>query len=151
MKAITLWQPWAQLYAMGAKEYETRSWFTQHLGELAIHAAKTDEPLRKLMLDIEFGHIDPDPFIDVLGQMDGWKYLPLGAVIGKVEIVACRRTDDHYFDIHPFTYQERAFGDWSKGRYAWQAISPVLFDEPIPAKGSQGIWRWSREILQVQT
>jgi hypothetical protein len=26
MKAITLWQPWASLIAIGAKKYETRSW-----------------------------------------------------------------------------------------------------------------------------
>ncbi len=28
MKAITLWQPWASLIAIGAKQYETRSWAT---------------------------------------------------------------------------------------------------------------------------
>lgn len=26
MRAITLWQPWASLVAVGAKKYETRSW-----------------------------------------------------------------------------------------------------------------------------
>lgn len=28
MKAISLWQPWASLMAVGAKRYETRSWGT---------------------------------------------------------------------------------------------------------------------------
>lgn len=26
MKAISLWQPWASLIAMGLKQYETRYW-----------------------------------------------------------------------------------------------------------------------------
>lgn len=28
MKALTVWQPWAQLLAMGTKSIETRSWGT---------------------------------------------------------------------------------------------------------------------------
>ncbi len=39
MKAITLWQPWASLVAIGAKTIETRSWATSYRGPLAIHAA----------------------------------------------------------------------------------------------------------------
>lgn len=42
MKAITLWQPWASLIAIGAKKYETRSWKTNYRGPIAIHAAKKD-------------------------------------------------------------------------------------------------------------
>ena len=40
MKAISLWQPWATLIAVGAKRLETRSWESRYQGELAIHAAK---------------------------------------------------------------------------------------------------------------
>ena len=40
MKALTLWQPWASLIAVGAKTIETRSWSTKYRGPLAIHAAK---------------------------------------------------------------------------------------------------------------
>ncbi len=39
MKALTLWQPWASLIAIGAKSIETRSWATPYRGRLAIHAA----------------------------------------------------------------------------------------------------------------
>jgi hypothetical protein len=42
MKAITIWQPWASLIAIGAKQYETRSWETKYRGPIAIHAAKKD-------------------------------------------------------------------------------------------------------------
>lgn len=40
MKALTLWQPWASLVALGVKTIETRSWSTSHRGPLAIHASK---------------------------------------------------------------------------------------------------------------
>lgn len=39
MKALTLWQPWASLIALGEKRYETRSWATSYRGLLAIHAS----------------------------------------------------------------------------------------------------------------
>lgn len=39
MKALTLWQPWASLIALGVKTIETRSWSTSYRGPLAIHAA----------------------------------------------------------------------------------------------------------------
>ncbi len=40
MKAISIWQPWASLIAIGAKQIETRSWATGYRGLLVIHAAK---------------------------------------------------------------------------------------------------------------
>ena len=40
VKAITIWQPWASLVAVGAKTMETRSWPTKYRGPIAIHAAQ---------------------------------------------------------------------------------------------------------------
>ncbi|MBP0020973.1 MAG: ASCH domain-containing protein, partial [Cyanobacteria bacterium SBLK] len=31
-KAISLWQPWASLIAMGRKKFETRHWSTDYRG-----------------------------------------------------------------------------------------------------------------------
>ena len=39
MKAITIWQPWAEFIAAGVKHNETRSWATKYRGPIAIHAA----------------------------------------------------------------------------------------------------------------
>jgi hypothetical protein len=38
------------------------------------------------------------------------------------------------------TKQERLFGDWSQGRYAWELANVKMLDKPIPAKGKQGLW-----------
>lgn len=43
MKALTLYEPWASLVALGAKKIETRSWPTKYRGPLAIRAAKSYE------------------------------------------------------------------------------------------------------------
>ena len=40
IKAISLWQPWANLIAVGAKKYETRSWKTNYRGALLICASR---------------------------------------------------------------------------------------------------------------
>jgi hypothetical protein len=59
MKAISLWQPWATLVAIGAKTIETRGWSTSYRGPIAIHAAK------KLIPD--FGSIcHSEPFSSAL-------------------------------------------------------------------------------------
>lgn len=36
LKALTLWQPWATLIAIGAKRIETRGWATSYRGPLVI-------------------------------------------------------------------------------------------------------------------
>jgi hypothetical protein len=118
MRAITLWQPWAQLIVTGAKRVETRHWPTNIRGVIAIHAAK-----RKLDLTSFHG------------------VLPLGAVVGTVELVDCIRIEELYGSEYD-SPAERSYGDWSPGRYGWLLRNPVLFDAPVPARGSQGFWRW---------
>ena len=45
MKAVTLYQPYASLVAIGAKKFETRSWKTSYRGPLAIHAGVSEKYL----------------------------------------------------------------------------------------------------------
>jgi hypothetical protein len=35
------------------------------------------------------------------------------------------------------------YGDFSPGRWAWLLADVVALDEPVPARGRQGIWEWS--------
>ncbi len=89
MKAITLWQPWATLVALGVKTIETRSWTTAYRGPLAIHAAArrpkfTD--MKHLVGDqpaawnawYDSGMVAAD------GETD---YMPLGAVVAICTLV----------------------------------------------------------------
>lgn len=133
MKALTLWQPWATLIATGAKRYETRSWQTSHRGLLAIHAAKT-----KQALDV----CRTEPFLSVLldSGIRYLSYLPFGAVVAVVEL---RHIYPAEAIRHKLNEQERAFGDYGSGRYAWQLEIVEAFEEPILARGAQGLWEWA--------
>lgn len=138
MKAITLWQPWAQLCPKGEKLIETRSWNTNYRGRVAIHAAKSDHsgillhmPMRELAFFQAAGVCGiPEP--------------PRGVVVGTVEIENCVPIERLYGSRYD-TPKERAFGDWSPGRYGWILRAPVLFKKPIPARGGQGFWEWRPE------
>jgi hypothetical protein len=37
---------------------------------------------------------------------------------------------------------EWEYGDYSRGRFAWQTDNVIKFDEPIPAKGHQKFWNY---------
>jgi hypothetical protein len=88
MKALTLWQPWASLIAVGAKTIETRGWSTSYRGPLAIHASKRCEVGAVGEYDVEKDNPRGTPPAYLMrGPMD-WPYrLPLGAVVATCELV----------------------------------------------------------------
>lgn len=84
MKAITIWQPWASLLAMGIKQYETRSWATSYRGPIAIHAAKKNV-IDTMLIPEQV----KDEMKKRIGAMAGakWENLPTGAVIATAKLV----------------------------------------------------------------
>jgi hypothetical protein len=154
MKVLTLTQPWATLVAIGAKHIETRSWATSYRGPLAIHAGKGLGPVggRKGLHALCGAH----PFCDVLLpagynalRMPAWG-LPLGAIVATCELVGCvwigyewpRNQLVSQRSQHILTDQERAFGDYTPGRFAWLLANVKALPAPIPAKGALGLWTW---------
>lgn len=147
MRGLTLWQPWATLIAIGAKQYETRSWQTSYRGLLAIHATKVfkGEP-RRLVFE--------EPFYSVLhaaGLADitvpgllGVERLPQGAIVAVVDLVECTQMDEKALRF--VQAQERAFGDWQVGRWAWGCNSLRPLKEPIPCRGFQGLWNVPADV-----
>ncbi len=129
-KALSCTQPWATLVVLGEKLWETRTWRTKYRGPLAIHAAKTfPRSARRLA--------ETHPYYGgALGKYPiGW--MPLGAIIGTVELVECERVEAV---VGRISDRERAFGDYAPGRWAWQFAHPVVFDEPVPWRGALGLW-----------
>ena len=117
MKALTVRQPWASYTAEGRKQYETRAFSTRHRGLLAIHAGKNKEDMVRA----------------------GKTGLPLGVVLCTVELVECHRTED----LQDISEEEQAMGDFRPGRYAWELRVVKVFDQPVPARGNQGLWNWT--------
>jgi hypothetical protein len=136
MKVISLWQPWASLMAIGAKNYETRSWTTSHRGEIAIHAAKrwTEEEIQTAM-SCMFRHAFLEADVNPIK-------LPLGGIVAIGELVAVYRADLLYPKIQA---QERAFGNYGAGRFAWR-IDNIRQVEFVPLRGDKGLFDFNGQV-----
>ena len=40
------------------------------------------------------------------------------------------------------TIEEKIFGDYTTGRFAWILRNPIPLDKPIPARGYQKLWQY---------
>ena len=130
MKAISLWQPWASLWLSPAKIHETRHRPTRYRGMLVVHAAK-----RKIDEDV-------DELAAICFRLFGADYahtLPRGALIGVVDLVDCVPTVIDGRTI-PAGFDDETCGDFSEGRFAWRREGFVVFEQPIPWRGMQGLF-----------
>ncbi len=134
MKAITLWQPWASLVAIGAKRIETRSWATKYRGPLAIHAAQKHITI---VDDLKASRLIQNT---IHSRGVAIKDLPKGVVLATSILVDCVRITPEFMDT--LSEQEKAFGDYTLGRYAWVLEDIKKLDKPIPAIGKQRLWEW---------
>lgn len=138
MKAVTLYQPYATLVAIGAKKIESRSWGTKYLGPLAIHASKK-QPKWCRELERE------SPFKEALYPNGNYLYpwTSCGCILAICELSACWPIDDRGNGPFSISGQERAFGDYTPGRVMWVLENVRELKHPIPAKGALGLWEWS--------
>jgi len=137
MKVLSFLQPWASLTVMGLKKLETRSWSTKHRGDLLIHASMGQSGAL----------LAPEPPFSK--YITDFSKLPFGAIIGKVQLTDVIKVESlHMSDavINQLTMEERAFGDYSNGRYVWVLEEPSLFNKPIYMKGTLGLWNYELEI-----
>jgi len=155
MKAITLWQPWASLIAVGAKTIETRSWAppASLIGHrIAIHAARKPAPkdIDSIAESVIAAALDFPP-----SKRAG---LPFGAILCTVTVVGAYRVlTGRGGELGCVDVRERVpgsdptvcalsidlFGDFRQGRWLWELGELETFAAPIPAKGAQGFWDWS--------
>jgi hypothetical protein len=181
MKAITLWQPWASLVAIGVKTIETRAWPAPRslIGQrIAIHAAARLVPAFA-PIALELGeyeawsirarsdghHLGPHPGGSYMAHNGEMQRLTLGAVICTALLVECvpmipwdQLADAPYircgFEGRQLPLQLRAsnegtsmrvedqrpYGDFRPGRWAWLLDDVEQLVEPVPATGRQRLW-----------
>jgi hypothetical protein len=159
MKALTLTQPWATLVAIRAKKIETRSWSTNYRGPLAIHAAKgygSEAELSATCFEDPFYQalMEYPPFaseVESTARRKKWikDVFPLGCVVATCKLRACVRTEvldpgDTVFSVsvQKLSDEELQFGDFTAGRWGWILDDVMPLPNPIPAKGSLGLWEW---------
>ena len=131
--SLSLLQPWASLVVMGLKKIETRSWRTAYRGTLLIHSSLGRKG--KILAT------EP-PFCRYIPDFDA---LPFGAIIGHVHLEDIVPVEQLYYSdaqLAVLTLEEKAFGDYTLGRYAWLLSEPVMFDNVLPMKGGLGIWHY---------
>ncbi len=133
MRALTLYQPWASLIALGHKQFETRSWRPGNgrMGEaIAIHAGMTeDREFRKAPMVQEF--LGPSP-------------LPKGAVVAAVLLDSVHPTGNGGLPEaipKPELPHERRFGNYAPGRWAWKLTGLYRLPGPVPHRGAMGLWK----------
>jgi hypothetical protein len=152
MRALSLWQPWATLVAVAGK-HETRSWETKYRGDLlicstqsspakAFHEALRD-PKRKLWERIS----DGNPISKGLYQA-----LAHGVALCVVELVGCSPASEWKLaqagaGMADEVEAQSAMGDLSDGRFVWIFRNRRVLRKPIAAKGRQGLWTPSPELV----
>jgi hypothetical protein len=139
VKVISIIQPWATLIALGEKKFETRSWSTKYRGELAIHSSKK---------------IDKDACSHVRIRSTLAKHgytelnLPTGVIIATCTLADCFQVTQDFGAFaeldsgYLIEESEYWFGDYSKGRFAWELLGVHALDEYIPAKGKLNLWEY---------
>lgn len=149
MKAITVYQPYATLAVhrgkagIPAKTYETRSWATSYRGPLAIHAAKRHPAI---VLDTLPAYIAQAIRMELREML--LEDLPTGCIVGGGNLVACHYIDEAFLEqLHP---EQRIYGDYSLGRYAWELDKMQELTYPIPIPGKQGLWNWEGSFQKAR-
>jgi len=143
-KVVTVYNPHAMYIAWGDKCFETRGWEpdsnTLRPGEiLMIHAGthrltKRDKAFHTNPVSAIFTEIWKRQGITDLDT------LPYGAIVAAAIFKGAHRVETLKDKL---SVKERALGDYSPGRFAWELEVVRVAAKPIVAAGKQGIWRWS--------
>lgn len=143
MRGLTLHQPFASAIACGLKRIEIRSWQTSYRGPLLIHGGRrwtraevADHRRLIAAAAAELGEDDPR-------VRDFAHLVPLGCAVAVADLWACTPTGQIAHDqpwILALSGLERACGDYSAGRFGWRLRDALRLREPLPCRGSQGLW-----------
>lgn len=144
MKAISILQPWATLFAHGEKKYHSVNWTTDYRGEVAIfaHQDKSDYA-QKMAMD--------QPIADLIKKL-GYSYetLPFGVIIATANLISVNHSP---FISREFTRQERKLNEKHyTHRYTFAFSDVVRLAEPIPAEGPatlDQIWDWQQSVPEL--
>ncbi len=137
LKAISLWQPYCSLIALGIKQYETRSWKTNYRGKLLICSTakltkKQYQQYRSICSSVE---------------LPAWNEInfPCGKAIAICDLVDCIPITPSFIKEQSET--EITSGDWEVGCYAWKLENIQPITEPFAVKGKQGLFNISVDTL----
>ena len=118
MPALSIRQPWAWLILNGYKDVENRSWTAHIRGTIAVHAIEGEQAEYESALATIAKH-------KLKIQLPPIEELPVGGLVGTVEIVDC-------LESSPSPW-------WIEGNYAFTLKNAVKGDF-VPLSGQQGFF-----------
>lgn len=108
---------------------ENRTWTTDHRGELIVHAGQTWAPAgAALAAELGITGFDDPPTCP-------------GGYLGIVRLV----------DVHPARGCCTPWGQPEHGTYHWVLAAPTPFSEPVPGRGSLGLYWLPTDVLPAGT
>jgi hypothetical protein len=152
MKALTVWQPWASLIAIGAKPYEFRGWRfpSRMIGErIGIHAGarslrfdEVEDLLRRLKNPEQAWStaLRPDLTIPALEAL---LVPPTRAVLSHMLCTAVLGVPKRGWEIVPeFGGVVNDSDREEHSNFAWPLLDIEPLVPPIAMIGAQGFWNW---------
>ncbi|SOC90109.1 ASCH domain-containing protein [Rhizobium sp. AN5] len=139
MKVISIWQPFASLAVKGFKTFETRTWPAPAsiIGQtIGIASTKGLKPAQRAYFEDErFAHYYATTGMPPLDT------LPCGYLLGTVMIEECCLMTEEFME--EVSDEEKAYGHWERGNFAWRLANLMTLEHPIPIRGAQGIYDWN--------
>jgi len=152
MKALTVWQPWASLIAIGAKPYEFRSWrpHASLIGQrIAIHAGARPvqrSEVRALIWSLNgtskftSSCLHKDLALPLLSQDSAVAGLLLSHVLCTAVVGNPIRGD---VAAREFGVSIHSAGDFN---WAWPMLDVRPLEPPQYARGRQGLWDFVSDL-----
>lgn len=166
MKVITIHQPWASLIMAGAKPYELRRWRppASLIGQrIGIHAsARKVDHHHAACLFIAHREQRRDPVLagpaetcllsekalPILSK--AWAPhddpLPTGVILGTVQLGEPRTMAEVTQELGGLAQELYREDASAKPLWGWPMLDVFRWDRPVPARGTQGFWTWTRPI-----
>ena len=156
--AITVWQPWASLIAIGAKPYEFRRRLPPGFvigRQIAIHAGarpvRRDEVL-SLLYSLQLDTADAPgsglvkdialPFLDLVARNP--MNAPLRCVVCLATLKAPLQPDEARALFAPDSDRTEHHN------FAWPLRNIRRLEPPVPADGAQGFWPWRPDPAAIR-
>lgn len=142
MKVISIWQPFSTLLVKDFKLFETRTWpapaslIGQRIG---IASTKSLNVAQKLHCE--------DPFFQKCYDgtcLENWTTLPRGYLLGTAILHSVELMTEELLD--DVSDEEKAYGWWELGGYAWRMRNRIELPTPIMIRGQQGIFDWNGNL-----
>lgn len=135
---------------LGYKKLETRSWATKHRGPLAIHASQGKPSWARKVCE-------EDHHIRLILDAHGLTFdtLPRGVILGICDVKGMLKINERgtgvksgHIDPDHLQPVERACGDYTAGRWAWQLQRRRPLAEPVPCNGALSVWEVPADIVR---